>query len=167
MLNLENNQTLIPLDPQLDEKLEEALDVVASGEGVEYEPEVSLYFVDDPGIRDINLEFRDLDSPTDVLSFPALAYAPGRVFSESYSEAQLTDDLFLGDNLLLGDVVISLERAQRQAVEYGHSLEREILFLFVHSLLHLLGYDHMELTDRERMTDRERYYMTRIGVERS
>ena len=166
MLNLENNQSLVALEEQLEEKLREALDEVISGEGVEYEPEVSLYFTDDEGIRGINLEYRNLDSATDVLSFPVLSFEEGKVFSESYDENNLRDEMFLGDSLLLGDVIISLERAQAQSLEYGHALEREIVFLFVHSLLHLLGYDHMAPFDKKRMTEKEKFYMSKIGVNR-
>lgn len=166
MLNLENNQSLVEIGAQLEEKLREALEEVMAGEGVEYEPEVSLYFTDDEAIRGINLEYRDLDEATDVLSFPVLSFEAGRVFCESYDESSLRDDMFLGDSLLLGDVIISLERAQAQSLEYGHSLEREIIFLFVHSLLHLLGYDHMAKADKERMNQREEFYMSKIGVNR-
>lgn len=166
MLNLENNQSKVDIEDQLEEKLLEALEEVMTGEGVEYDPEVSLYFVDDEGIQEINLEYRNLDSATDVLSFPALPYEEGMVFCEAYDESNLTDDMFLGDSLLMGDVMISAERAKVQSLEYGHSLEREITFLFVHSLLHLLGYDHMNPSEKERMNEKERYYMSKIGVNR-
>lgn len=166
MLNLENNQSKVTLEETLEEKLLVALDEVMSGEGVEYEAEVSLYFIDDEAIRAINREYRNLDRATDVLSFPVLPYEEGRVFSEMYNEATLRDDMFLGDNLILGDVMISLERAKAQSLEYGHSLEREILFLFVHSLLHLLGYDHMDPAQKIRMNEKEEYYMSKMGVNR-
>jgi len=82
---------------------------------------VSITFTDNESIRELNREYRDIDRATDVLSFP------------------MDDE---GDDVVLGDIVISLERAKEQAIEYGHSLEREISFLCVHSTLHLLGYDH-------------------------
>lgn len=166
MLNLENGQTALTADDTMVCKLEEALDVVTEGEGVEYEPEVSLYLVDDEAIRAINHEHRGIDAPTDVLSFPVLIFEPGKVFSQSYTEANLRDEMFLDDRLLLGDILISGERAVSQAAEYGHSELRETVFLFVHSLLHLLGYDHLEETDRERMVSREQHYMSLIGVDR-
>ena len=166
MLNLENNQTQVTLEETLEETLLVALDEVMTAEGVEYEPEVSLYFIDDEAIRTINREYRNLDLATDVLSFPALPYEGDRVFSEMYNEATLRDDMFLGDNLLLGDVMISLERAKAQSLEYGHTLEREIIFLFVHSLLHLLGYDHMDLAQKTRMNEKEEFYMSKMGVNR-
>lgn len=166
MLNLENQQTLIEVSKPLIEKLEEALDVVATGEGVEYEAEADLLLVTDEAIREVNRIHRGKDAVTDVLSFPTLAFGPGKVFAETYREADLTDDLFLEDSLLLGDVLISTQRAQEQADEFGHSLEREIVFLFVHSLLHLLGYDHLKDQERERMTEKERHYMAQLGVSR-
>ena len=108
MLNLENNQSQVTLEETLEGKLLVALDEVMTGEGVEYEPEVSLYFIDDEAIRAINREYRNLDLATDVLSFPVLPYEADRVFSEMYNEATLRDDMFLGDSLILGDVMISL-----------------------------------------------------------
>ena len=93
--------------------------------------EVSVTFTDDAGIRKMNKKFRGIDRPTDVLSFPLFDYS-------GESEEPPVDE-FMG---MLGDIVLSLETAKRQAAEYGHSFEREAAFLCVHSMLHLLGYDH-------------------------
>ena len=93
--------------------------------------EVSVTFTDDAGIRKMNKKFRGIDHPTDVLSFPLFDYS-------GESEEPPVDE-FMG---MLGDIVLSLETAKRQAAEYGHSFEREAAFLCVHSMLHLLGYDH-------------------------
>ena len=158
MLNLENSQTAINLEETTLIKLNEALEVVMHGEGVMFEPEVSLYLVDDDEIKGINKFYRGLDSVTDVLSFPSLEFESGKVFSECY---------YKNERLLLEFVMISVQRANQQAFDFGHSLEREMVFLFVHSLLHLLGYDHMEDSDRRRMTARERHYMDCLGVDRS
>lgn len=166
MLNLENGQEALRTDEEMIRKLEDALDAVTEGEGVEYEAEVSLYLVNDEAIRAVNQEHRGIDAPTDVLSFPFLAYQPGRIFSQTYDESTLRDEMFLEDRLLLGDILISGERAVSQAKEYGHSELRETVFLFVHSLLHLLGYDHMDEASREKMVEKEEHYMTRIGVNR-
>lgn len=108
--------------------------------------EISLTFTDNEGIKRLNCEFRGIDKPTDVLSFPLTDYEA--------SIAPIANEL-CGS---LGDVVISLERAYEQAEEYGHSPEREIAFLTVHSMLHLLGYDHEtseedELDMRKRQTE--------------
>ena len=106
-------------------------------EGMENDVEVSVTFVDDEGIRELNKKFRGLDKPTDVLSFPLLDY-------EGESEEPFFDELCHN----LGDIVISLERAMVQANEFGHSFEREVAFLTAHSMLHLLGYDH-ELSEED------------------
>lgn len=99
--------------------------------------DIYVMLTDDPGIRALNAEHRGLDRATDVLSFPMLELTPGAPIE--VSPLELDPDT---GRLMLGDMVISVERTTAQAVEYGHSLAREIAFLAVHSLLHLLGYDH-------------------------
>ncbi len=123
-------------------------------EGMENDVEVSVTFVDDEGIRELNKKFRNMDKPTDVLSFPLLDY-------EGESEEPFFDELCHN----LGDIVISLERAMAQANEFGHSFEREVAFLTAHSMLHLLGYDH-ELSDEDDadMRKRQNDIMERLGL---
>lgn len=123
-------------------------------EGMENDAEVSVTFVDDEGIRELNKRFRNMDKPTDVLSFPLLDY-------EGESEEPFFDELCHN----LGDIVISLERAMAQANEFGHSFEREVAFLTAHSMLHLLGYDH-ELSDEDDadMRRRQNDIMERLGL---
>ena len=123
-------------------------------EGMENDAEVSVTFVDDEGIRELNKKFRGMDKPTDVLSFPLLDY-------EGESEEPFFDELCHN----LGDIVISLERAMAQANEFGHSFEREVAFLTAHSMLHLLGYDH-ELSDEDDadMRKRQNDIMERLGL---
>ena len=123
-------------------------------EGMENDVEVSVTFVDDEGIRELNKKFRGMDKPTDVLSFPLLDY-------EGESEEPFFDELCHN----LGDIVISLERAMAQANEFGHSFEREVAFLTAHSMLHLLGYDH-ELSDEDDadMRARQNDIMERLGL---
>ena len=123
-------------------------------EGMENDVEVSVTFVDDEGIRELNKKFRNIDKPTDVLSFPLLDY-------EGESEEPFFDELCHN----LGDIVISLERAMAQANEFGHSFEREVAFLTAHSMLHLLGYDH-ELSDEDDadMRARQNDIMERLGL---
>ena len=115
--------------------------------------EVSVTFVDNEEIRRLNKEFREIDSSTDVLSFPLGENGEYDVNPDTGAK-------------LLGDVVISLERAMEQAKEFGHSLEREVCYLAVHSMLHLLGYDHMEPKEKAIMRMKEETVMTRIGLER-
>ena len=122
-------------------------------EQFEGDSEVSVSFVDNEEIRKLNKEFRNIDSATDVLSFPLGENGVYDVNPDTGAK-------------LLGDVVISMERAQEQAMEYGHSLEREVCYLTVHSMLHLLGYDHMEPKEKAEMRSKEETVMARIGLKR-
>lgn len=126
------------------EIVEEALDY----EGCPYETEVNVVLTGDGQIREINRTFRDMDRPTDVLSFPALEYDRPSDF-EHVEEAYA--DCFNPETgeLMLGDMMINVDRVVSQAEEYGHSPERELAFLTAHSMLHLCGYDHIE--DEERL----------------
>ena len=122
-------------------------------EKVEGDSEVSVSFVDNKEIQKLNKEFRDIDAATDVLSFPLGENGVYDVNPDTGAK-------------LLGDIVISMERAQEQAIEYGHSLEREVCYLTVHSMLHLLGYDHMEPQEKAEMRMKEETVMVQIGLER-
>ncbi|MBE6625556.1 MAG: rRNA maturation RNase YbeY [Ruminococcaceae bacterium] len=114
---------------------------------------VSVTFTDNEGIREKNREFRGIDAPTDVLSFPMYDMQ--------------NDDTPDPDTVAeLGDIVLSLEKAYEQSVEFGHSYKRECAFLTVHSVLHLLGYDHMEPEEEEEMRARQRIIMKKLGLER-
>ena len=105
-----------------------------------FEPFISVTIVDNAYIHEINKTYRHIDRPTDVISFAFLDDNPKR------------DELFhSGQMVVLGEIYISYEKAQEQAISYGHSLDRELKFLFVHGLLHLLGYDHMKKEDEEIM----------------
>lgn len=133
-------------------------------EGCPYGAELSVVLTDNEEIRQVNKEFRDMDRPTDVLSFPTVEYAkPG-----DFDGLEELLDCFHPETgeLLLGDIMISVERAKEQAAEYGHSLERELAFLTVHSVLHLCGYDHMEEGERLAMEDRQRLILDKLGIKR-
>lgn len=163
MLWIENNcpEQNLPLD-----RFEAALEAVRLGEGIPFPVSVDLTLVAPEEIRSINRDSRAKDQVTDVLSFPALAYEPGLVFSQSYDPEDFGDEAFVAGALYLGDVLLCPDRARNQAKEYNHSLERELVFLFVHSLLHLCGYDHMTEADRARMRQKEEHYMNLLGVSR-
>lgn len=106
-------------------------------EGVDFPCEVDVFLTSDEGIQAINRDQRDIDQPTDVLSFPALSLRPGTLPGPQDADP--------GTGLVpLGDMVLSLERASAQAKEFGHSKRREVAYLAVHSTLHLLGYDHLD-----------------------
>ena len=132
---IKNDQKKIKMTPDLRRLVKRAVLAVLDFEDFGRRAEVSVTFTDNEGIHALNREYRNVDRPTDVLSFPL-----------SDGEDYYTD----GDAVLLGDIVISLERAQTQAEEYGHSFEREVAFLTVHSMLHLLGYDHETSPEDER-----------------
>lgn len=141
--------------------INEAVDFV----GCEYECEVDVTLVDNKAIHEINLAERGIDSPTDVLSFPMLDFeTPGELNLVEESP----EDYFDPDTgeLLLGDIVISVERATEQAKEYGHSLKREIAFLVAHSMLHLFGYDHMDDEERRTMEEMQEEILKRKGYTR-
>lgn len=121
-------------------------------EGLNHENiEVSLTFVDAEEIKQLNAAYRNVDAATDVLSFPQFE-TPGEIPKEGY--------------VLLGDVVICMEQALAQAETYGHSAQREILFLFVHSMFHLLGYDHHCEEEQAVMRQAEETILARLGLER-
>ena len=150
MVYLENSQSAIPVTYKLRMLLRRAILETLAYEGVEIDsPEVSMTFTDNEGIRELNRIHRNIDRPTDVLSFPMFDFTDE---SEPLEGA-------------LGDIVISLERAREQAETFGHSFEREVAFLCVHSMLHLLGYDH-ELGEEEDidMRRRQREIVTRLGL---
>ncbi len=140
--------------------LEKVIPAVLAAEGVEVPCEVDVLFTDDDGIHAINLEQRGVDRPTDVLSFPMFELAPGEHPSE--------EDADPGTGLVpLGDMVLSLERARAQAEEYGHSPRRETAYLAVHSVLHLLGYDHMDDGPmKARMRAREEAILGELNITR-
>lgn len=137
--------------------LEEAMDVLE----IPYECEVNVLLTDEEGIRVMNGEFRDLDRETDVLSFPMNEFSS----PEQFDEDRLDFHPESGE-LLLGDIVINVARVYSQAEEYGHSLRREYAFLLIHSLLHLIGHDHMEQEEEERMRNRQRDVLEQLEIVR-
>jgi probable rRNA maturation factor len=123
--------------------------------------EVDLTFTDDEGIRELNRTYRGIDRPTDVLSFPMREKSPEE--PDIVWTDEEPDD---GELDLLGDIVISVPQARRQSEEYGHSLEREIGFLFVHGFLHLIGYDHGNEEAEKVMFAKQEHILAEIGLTR-
>jgi probable rRNA maturation factor len=136
----ENGQDKLPVTYNLKMLIREAIETTLNFEDFQNACEVSVTFTDNEGIRELNKKFRGKDAPTDVLSFPLFDY-------DGEMDEPAIDEIISN----LGDIVISLERAKEQAQEFGHSYQRETAFLCVHSMLHLLGYDHElgEAEDRE------------------
>lgn len=155
----ENSQEKLPVCDEYIKTCEDSLTACLKYEGHDFDAEVNLIFTDDEEIRDINLETREIDRATDVLSFPMLDAFKGEL---NISEGDTVDG-----KVILGDIVISLERAKAQAEEYGHSIYRELGFLAVHSMLHLLGYDHeISEEDEKEMFKKQEEILENIGLTR-
>ena len=147
-----NDQKKLKTGLRLRMLIKRAIKITLAHENFSRDAEVSLTFVDNEGIRELNRTYREKDSATDVLSFPLYDFYAG--------------ETPLGDGRVeLGDIVLSLERAKEQAAELGHSYEREAAFLCVHSVLHLLGYDHERSPeDEEIMCSRQREIMNKLKL---
>ena len=132
--------------------------------GIEYEVQVGLTLTDSAGIREINASQRDIDAPTDVLSFPMIEFEAAGDFTAAYDCIENFDP----DTgaLMLGDIVINTDRVKSQALEYGHSEKREFAFLVCHSMLHLCGYDHMEEADERIMLEKQKKILEGMGISR-
>lgn len=133
-----------------------------------YEVELNVTLTDNEEIHKINKEFRKMDRPTDVLSFPMLDYEVAGNFDRLEENEEIVDDCFNPETgeLLLGDIVISVEKVISQAEEYGHSVERELGFLVAHSMLHLFGYDHMEEDERIEMEQKQEEILQFVQLSR-
>lgn len=166
MIYLDNRQNKINVDEKLNNLLEEAIRLALKEEDVKDECEISVIFVDNDEIKNLNKEFRNIDKETDVLSFPMLDYPDNKVFKEVYSDYVFDESYLDEGRLVLGDIAISLEKAKEQSIEYRHSFEREVVYLIVHSVLHLLGYDHMNDKDKMLMRSREEYMMNKLNIKR-
>lgn len=143
----DDRQDDIKITEEIKNLIEKSIAAVLKIEKLDENVEVSVSFVGDDEIRDLNREYRGVDKSTDVLSFPM-------------------DDEFIIDNRILGDVIINTRRVMEQAEELGHSNERELSYLTVHSILHLLGYDHMEDEDKKEMREREKFAMKELSIYR-
>ena len=134
-----------------------------------YEAEVNITLKDNDEIKKINAEYRNIDNPTDVLSFPMLNFAvPGDFDGISDELENDVEDYFNPDSgeLMLGDIVVSVEKVVEQAEKYGHSQERELAFLVAHSMMHLFGYDHMEPDEAAVMESKQREILDNLGITR-
>ncbi len=158
MLLIENEQSSHEFTKELEEVIRLVCGKSLSYEGFEHDAQISVTIVDDKEIRSINKEHRNIDSATDVLSFPMLEFdGDGNPIAEFD---------FDGEEVVLGDIVISMERAVAQAESFGHSLRREIAFLTAHSMLHLLGYDHMEPEEEKVMFKKQEEILSDLGITR-
>ena len=149
----------IDVDRIINDVVKEAVDEYYGDDDIE----LSVTLTDNDGIKKLNSEFREIDSPTDVLSFPMLEFGTPGDF-ETISDTDIVDPDT--DEIMLGDIVISLEKVVSQALEYGHSKDRELAFLVAHSMLHLMGYDHMNDAEREDMEKRQEDILESAGYTR-
>ena len=141
---------------------EEVIEAAIEWEEFPYEAEVNLLLVSLEEIHEINREHRQIDRPTDVLSFPMIPYeSPG-----DFSKIEQDEDNFNPDTgeALLGDIVLCVDKVKEQAVSYGHSEKREFAFLILHSMLHLFGYDHMEPEEAAIMEQKQRDILEHMGI---
>ncbi len=162
-VNIENEyerEIELPYEEIIKNVVEEALDF----EGCPFECEVNVLLTNDDEIEKMNEEFRDIGRSTDVLSFPMIEYSSPADFEGFEDEIELFDPDT--DELLLGDIVISMDHVYAQAEEYGHAPKRELAFLTAHSMLHLMGYDHMEDGEREVMENKQEEILKNCGYER-
>ncbi len=152
------NETNEEISERQIEELKAVCETVMANEECNFDAEISLTFTDNEGIRAINSEYRGIDSATDVLSFPML----------DFDGEEIDAEFETGNGLvMLGDIVISIERAREQAGEFNHSLRREFAFLTAHSMLHLLGYDHIDDEEGERqMIEKQDKALTKLGLTR-
>jgi len=167
-----DEQNALEIGEELIDKLKELLKLAGEMEGVEA-GEVALSFVDDEAIHQLNKEYRGMDKPTDVLSFAMSEMGEDELeidFGELEEDTNEEDEDGAEDDVQLieplGDIIISVPRAVAQAEEYGHSVEREIGFLFVHGFLHLLGYDHETEEDETVMFAKQEQVLEKAGLTR-
>ncbi|HEY8496333.1 MAG TPA: rRNA maturation RNase YbeY [Limnochordales bacterium] len=153
------NRSAVAVDEAVLKRLEAVVEAALAAEGMPAHAEVSVTLVDDDEIQALNRDYRGKDAPTDVLSFPI--WEP-----EEIADLRLRPERYPERPLLLGDVVISVPTAIRQAEEYGHGVDRELAYLCVHGVLHLLGYDHEEEATRAAMRQREEAILTEAGLVR-
>ena len=156
----EEGSLKLPLE--CEELAKKVIEAAIDYEDCPYETEVNLLLTMNEEIHQMNMEFREIDRPTDVLSFPMVDY-------EEPGEFDFLEEAFEyfhpeSGELMLGDIVISKEKVVEQAEEYGHSIEREYAFLIAHSMLHLFGYDHMEEDERAVMEAKQKEILEHLQI---
>lgn len=156
-------ETDIKLDLDYEDIITKVINQSLDSEDCPYEAEITIILTDNQQIKEINREQRNIDAPTDVLSFPLIEYESPSDFSHLEEEGEFSFHPETGE-LLLGDIVISVEKVMEQAKEYGHSPERELGFLTAHSMMHLFGYDHMEDDERIVMEERQEKVLKELGI---
>ena len=166
MTILVENEAERELDFDYEEVIKTVISKTLETENCPYETEVNVLLTGNEEIHEANKEFRGIDRPTDVLSFPMVDYEVPSDFScvDENPESYLNPET---DELLLGDIMISVDKVYEQANEYGHSPKREFAFLIAHSMLHLLGYDHIDEAERKVMEEKQEAILDALGITRN
>ncbi len=159
------NETDVIFEFDVEEVVKFVVDEVLDMEQCPYESQVNVLLTDNEGIRYFNKEYRNIDKETDVLSFPNLDFAePGDFEVDEDAEADYFDPE--SGELILGDIIISVDKVKEQAESYGHSRKREFAFLVAHSMLHLSGYDHIEPEEAKVMEQKQEKVLQKLGITR-
>lgn len=165
MTSYVENETETEFGFDIKKAADSVMEAVLEAEGCPYEAQINLLLTDNEGIRTYNAQFRQIDKETDVLSFPNVDYeAPSDFTGLEDREADYFDPE--SGELILGDIIISVDRVKEQAESYGHSEKREFAFLVAHSMLHLCGYDHMEPEEARVMEDKQEKILGALGITR-
>lgn len=159
------NESTVTFSFDWEKTAQEVINEALEFENCPYEAEINLLITDNNQIQQMNKEFRQIDAPTDVLSFPLIDYENPSDFTgmEDYEEDYFNPD---SGELMLGDIVISADKVIEQAEAFGHSVKREFAFLIAHSMLHLLGYDHMTESEEIVMTGKQEAILERLHITR-
>ena len=156
---IDNRQEAVKVDEALEAFVVQVVEEVLAYERCEEEFEVSISFVCNEEMRSLNKEYRNIGKETDVLSFPLVEFIEEELNTED------EDAEYIEEEIALGDIVISMEKAVEQSEEYGHSFKRELAFLLVHGMLHLLGYDHDEEASEGEIFDKQEEILKNIKID--
>ena len=165
MTSYVENETEVKFDYEIKDILDRVMMQILDQEKCPYEAQVNLLVTDDEGIREYNRKYREIDSSTDVLSFPMLSFHKEADFSSVEDQQADCFDPESGE-LILGDIIISADKVKEQAQKFGHSEKREFAFLIAHSMLHLCGYDHMVKEEAEVMERKQEEALADLGITR-
>lgn len=165
MTSYVENETEIRFDFDINEMMNMVMEEVLEQEKCPYEAQVNLLVTDNEGIREYNRQYREIDSPTDVLSFPMISFEREADFSVVEEQEADCFDPESGE-LILGDIIISADKVKEQAEKFGHSEKREFAFLAAHSMLHLCGYDHMQEKEAKVMESKQEKVLEKLGITR-
>ena len=165
MTSYVENETEVELPFDVQEILDKIMETVTEMENCPYETTVNLLITDNARIREYNHDYRGLDRETDVLSFPNISFEKEGDFGTVETDEADYFDPDSGE-LILGDIIVSVERVLSQSQEYGHSVLREFAFLTAHSMFHLCGYDHMEPDEAAVMEEKQEAVLTQLGITR-